>query len=91
LVISSQKFLLELLGMLRLKKLNWPFLVVETADWVSLIVLLVYAAQPSIEDALSMVNVFYAIIFTLLGTSVVTTIFQLIIFCRKPRPNRLEL
>jgi hypothetical protein len=91
LVILSQKFLLELLGMLRVKKLNWSFLIVETADWISLIVLLVYAAQPSLEDYLSMVNVFYAIIFTLLGATAVTTLFQLIVFCRKPQPNGLEL
>jgi hypothetical protein len=91
LVISSQKFLLELLGMLRLKKYNWGFLIVQTADCVGLIVLLVYAAQPSLEDSLSKVKVFYAILFILLGASVVTTIVQLIVFCRKPQVNRISL
>jgi hypothetical protein len=45
-VISSQKFLVVLVGMLRLKSLNWSTLLFEAADCVSLIVLLVYAYHP---------------------------------------------
>jgi hypothetical protein len=91
LVIYSQKFLVVLVGMLRLKSLNWSALLFEAADSVSLIVLLVYAYHPSLEDSLELLNIFYGIIYTLLTVSLVTTVYQLAVHCRKPRPSSLEL
>jgi hypothetical protein len=90
-VVSRQKFLLILAGMLRLKKLNLSTLLFECADCASLTVLLVYAYHPSLEDSLELLTVFYCIIYSLMAVSLVTTVYQLVVHCRKPRQSRLEL
>jgi hypothetical protein len=85
LVNSSQKSLLILAGMLRLQQMNWSTLLLEASDWVSMVVLLIYAYEPSIESCLKMVNIFYGINYALLAVSLVTSFYQLVVFCRKPR------
>jgi hypothetical protein len=91
LVISNQKSLLILAGMIRLQRMNWSTLLLEASDWVSMVVLLVYAYEPSSESSLKLINIFYSMIYSLLGVSLVTSLYQLIVFCRKPRQIRLEL
>jgi hypothetical protein len=91
LVISSQKSLLILAGMLRLQQMSWSTLLLDASDWVSMVVLLVYAYEPSSESSLEMINIFYSMIYSLLAASLVTSLYQLVVFCRKPRQIRLEL
>jgi hypothetical protein len=91
LVISSQKFLLLLAGMLRLKKFHWPTLLLEASDWLCMVVLLVYSYHPSMESCLRMINIFHSIIFTQLGVSLIASLHQLVVYCRRPRLSRLEV
>jgi hypothetical protein len=90
LVSSSQKFFVVCAGMLRLKS-DWSLLLVEAADWVSMIVLLVYAYHPSLEYSLGMINLFYGIIFSILTVTTLSTLRKLIVFCRKPQALRIEV
>jgi hypothetical protein len=90
-VISSQKFLLVLSVMLGPKSIKWSALLVEAADSVSLIGLLVYAYHPSLERSLKLMNIFYSIIYSILTVSLVTTLHQLIAHCRSPRLSRIEV
>jgi hypothetical protein len=90
-VIFSQKFLLVLAGMLHLKKFNRGALLLEAADCLSLIAVLVYAYHPSLEDSLKLVNVFYGMIYSLLAVSLVTTVHQLVVHFRKPRLSSIDL
>jgi hypothetical protein len=91
LVIPSQKFLLLLAGMLRLKKFNWSTLVLEASDWLCMVVLLVYSYHPSIESSLRMLNIFHSIIFTQLGVSLIASLHQLVVYCRRPRLSSLKV
>jgi hypothetical protein len=91
LVISSQKFLLLITGTLRLRKFNWSSLVLEASDWLGMVVLLVYSYHPSFESSLKLINLFYSIIFTQLGVSLIACLHQLVVHCRKPRISSLEL
>jgi hypothetical protein len=91
LVISSQKFFLVVGVMLRLEKFSWSTLLLETSDWMSMVVLLVYDYHPSIESSLKMINVFYGMNFALLAVSLLTSLHQLVVHCRKPRQSRVEV
>jgi hypothetical protein len=91
LVSSSQKFYVVCAGMLRGKQFDWSLLLVEAADWVSMIVLLVYAYHPSLEYSLGMINLFYGIIFSILTVTTLSTLRKLIVFCRKPQALRIEV
>jgi hypothetical protein len=91
LVISSQKFILILAEMLRLKQINWSTLLLEASDWLNMVVLLVYAYQPPIESYLRMVAIFYSMIYSLLAVSLVTSIYRLVVFCRKPAQLSIEI
>jgi hypothetical protein len=91
LVISSQKFLLILAGMFRLKEFNLSTLVLEASDWLCMVVLLVYSYYPSIESSLQMINLFYSIFFTQLGLSLIASLHQLVFHYRKPRLSSLEV
>jgi hypothetical protein len=88
LVISSQKFLLLLAGMFRLKKFNWSALALDASDWVCMIVLLVYSYHPSIESSLRMINIFHSIIFAQLGVSLIASLHQLVVHCWRPRRSK---
>jgi hypothetical protein len=90
-VSSSQKFLVVLVGMLRLNRFSWSTLLIEAADCLSLIMLLVYAYHPSLEDSLKLLNVFYGLIYSLMTVSLVSTVLQLVVYCRRPRLSKLEL
>jgi hypothetical protein len=90
LVISSQKFGLVLAGMIH-QQFNWSFLLLEASDWVSMVVLLVYASQPSIESSLKMINIFHSMIYALLALSLVTSLYQLVVYCSKPRISSIEV
>jgi hypothetical protein len=90
LVISRQKFLLVLAGSL-LKKSNWAFLMVETADWLSIAVLLLYAFLPSLEDSLELINIFYSLIYITLAVSAASSFYQLVVYCRQARPSKAIL
>jgi hypothetical protein len=68
--------------MLRLQQLSWSTLLLEASDWLSMVVLLVYAYEPSVESSLKMLNVFYSMNFTLLAVSLVTSLYQLAVYCR---------
>jgi hypothetical protein len=89
-VISRQKFLLVLTVVL-LKKPNWAFLMIETADWFSVAVLLLYAFLPSLEDSLEMLNIFYGLIFSTLAVSAASNLYQLVLYCRQARPSKVEI
>jgi hypothetical protein len=91
LVISSQKFFIVGAGLLRQKKFDWSLLLVEAADWASMLVLLVYTYNPSFEHSLGMINLFYGIIFTILIVTTLSTLHQLIVFCSKPKAFRIEV
>jgi hypothetical protein len=91
LVNSRQKLLLELVWMFRLKNLQMSVLMVEVADSMCMVGLLVYAFSPTIEDSLKLLNLFHGIIFSLLTVSALTTAYQLIVYCRRPRVTSLEI
>jgi hypothetical protein len=74
--------------MLHLKKFNWTLLITGAADWLSMIILLVYAFHPSLESSLKMIYLFYSLIFSMLGYTAVSSAYQLVLYCRKSRPNR---
>jgi hypothetical protein len=89
-VFSRQKFFLVLAGSL-LKKPNWAFFMIETADWLSIAVLLLYAFLPSLDDSLEMINIFYGLIFSTLAVSAASNLYQLIVYCRQARPSKATI
>jgi hypothetical protein len=73
------------------KKPNWAFLMIETADWFSVAVLLLYAFLPSLEDSLELLNFFYGLIFSTLAVSAASNLYQLVLYCRQSRPISVEI
>jgi hypothetical protein len=73
------------------KKPNWAFLMIETADWFSVAVLLLYAFLPSLEDSLELINIFYGLIFSTLAVSAASNLYQLVLYCRQTRTISVEI
>lgn len=71
--------------MLKVKKFNWGQLMIETVNWVSVGVLLMYAFFPSIEDSLEMIDIFYGLNYSVLSMSAATTLYMLTVYCRTRR------
>jgi hypothetical protein len=64
---------------------------IETADWFSVAVLLLYAFLPSLEDSLELLNIFYGLIFSTLAVSAASNLYQLVLYCRRARPISVEI